>query len=105
MAKRQSGATNKIYRQQVLERDGPKCCFCGVETVDYGKKDGILLDDSMTLEHIIALKNGGDNSLSNLRISCYRCNSLREQYSNTIFNKLTYDEFDKILKKTRKRNE
>jgi 5-methylcytosine-specific restriction endonuclease McrA len=51
----------KIAR--ILARDGDNCCYC--------KKP---LGDDMTLEHRIALSNGGTDNLDNLKLAHAACN-------------------------------
>jgi 5-methylcytosine-specific restriction endonuclease McrA len=51
----------KIAR--ILARDGDECCYCGKP-----------LGDDMTLEHRIALSNGGTDDLDNLKLAHALCN-------------------------------
>ena len=48
----------------LIERDGHECFFCGKETTD----------ETRTIEHLLAITHGGNNSLANLVISCQHCN-------------------------------
>ena len=47
-----------------------KCIFCDTKIVVElnGETDA-------TVEHILALNHGGDNSIENLALACYDCNS------------------------------
>ena len=49
-------------REYLLEKFGRKCVYC--------KKEGIPLE----IEHIIPKSKGGSNSVTNLAISCRKCN-------------------------------
>lgn len=54
--------TYKKQRLVVLNRDGWSCHYCGL--------------DANTVDHLIAIKNGGDPlSLDNLVSACKSCNS------------------------------
>lgn len=52
-------------RLKVYERDAYKCQHCGKQLTRF----------TSTLDHITAVSQGGDNSLSNLITSCRECNS------------------------------
>lgn len=52
-----------------------KCCFCGIHTY-LDIEDGPL-SDRATIEHVRCRKFGGTNIISNLKISCDTCNSVR----------------------------
>lgn len=51
-------------KQKILERDGFRCLNCGVSG-DF---------NSLEVDHIIPVIEGGDNSQKNLQTLCYRCN-------------------------------
>lgn len=48
----------------VRSRDGDECFYCGKQTDD----------NSRSLEHILAVEHGGNNSAANLVIACKPCN-------------------------------
>lgn len=52
-------------RLKVYERDAYKCQHCGKQLTRF----------TSTLDHVTAVSQGGDNSLSNLITSCRECNS------------------------------
>jgi hypothetical protein len=52
---------------RVFQRDGYRCVRCGA--------DGTEPRNDLTLDHVIALSVGGDNSLKNLQTLCRSCNS------------------------------
>ena len=49
-------------RQETFGRDGNRCLRCGTT-------------ENLSLDHIIPLSKGGDNSINNLQTLCKRCNS------------------------------
>ena len=55
-------------RLAIYLRDGLACCYCG-EVIE----DGI----GLSLDHLEAHSNGGNNHETNLVTSCRRCNSAR----------------------------
>ncbi|MGV3695531.1 HNH endonuclease [Flavobacterium sp.] len=61
-----TGRQNSYKKEKInlLERDGDCCFLCGNK----------LLDD-ITVEHLIALSNGGKNNLSNMVLMHVRCNN------------------------------
>lgn len=77
MAKRRS-LSQKI-RFEVFKRDKFKCTYCGLgPTLD--NNDIILqikeisTDVVLEVDHSLAVANGGDNDMLNLRTSCKKCN-------------------------------
>ena len=52
-------------RNYVFERDGGKCRDCG---------GTILYNEVWHIDHLVPVKKGGGNELSNLALSCVRCN-------------------------------
>ena len=66
--------SNKYKKQRlvVLARDGYTCVYCG--------------QDATTVDHIVAIKNGGDPiSLENMVACCKRCNSSKGSRSQGVF--------------------
>lgn len=51
-------------RYRILQRDMFKCVLCGATAKD----------DTLELDHIVAIVNGGTDSDDNLRILCHQCN-------------------------------
>lgn len=52
----------KENREKVIARDGGKCNYCGTT-------------ERLTVDHIVPLKHGGSNLMSNMITSCHSCNS------------------------------
>ena len=60
-----------INKIKVFERDGYKCYLCSIDVVvskTYRK-------DQATIDHVIAMANGGDHTYSNVKTCCHACNS------------------------------
>jgi 5-methylcytosine-specific restriction endonuclease McrA len=66
---------SRAYKKQrliVLSRDGYTCYYCG--------------NDANTVDHIVAIKNGGDPiSLENMIACCSKCNSSKGSRSQGAF--------------------
>ncbi|MBT7410501.1 MAG: HNH endonuclease [Methylococcales bacterium] len=55
----------KGKREQMLEDQKGKCCYCGTK-----------IDDQIaTLDHVIPKSRGGGNGIDNLVVSCKLCNN------------------------------
>jgi 5-methylcytosine-specific restriction endonuclease McrA len=51
-------------RRMVIERDGLRCVYCGVD----------LLKNEVHLDHVIPESKGGPTSYGNLQVTCGKCN-------------------------------
>lgn len=51
-------------RRRVIERDGLRCVYCGVD----------LLVNEVQLDHVVAEAKGGATSYDNLQVTCPKCN-------------------------------
>lgn len=66
-------------KQAVIERDGPHCRYCGV-TARWGwRRDakGHLrpwIGPPLSLDHVVPVILGGDDSVDNLVVACEPCN-------------------------------
>ncbi len=58
---------NPANRKLIFERDGYKCHYCGIK-VD---------ENNATLDHVIPISKGGNNSKENLVACCFECNSIK----------------------------
>lgn len=54
----------KKQKEQILKRDGTCCFYCGLE-----------MGEDITVEHLVDLKYGGKNELSNMVLSHLQCNN------------------------------
>ena len=52
----------KEIRKTILERDGYQCLKCGST-------------ENLTLDHIVSVYSGGENSINNLQTLCNKCNA------------------------------
>lgn len=52
-------------RMKIYERDAYRCHYCGSQLTRF----------TATLDHVIPVADGGDNSFGNLVTACLRCNS------------------------------
>jgi 5-methylcytosine-specific restriction endonuclease McrA len=51
-------------RRRVIERDGLRCVYCGVD----------LNKNEIHLDHVIPEAQGGPTSFNNLQVTCRKCN-------------------------------
>jgi len=63
-------------RRAVIERDGRVCQLCSRPVVVRTRRRGRARthDHQLTLDHVVAVVNGGATSIDNLRVCCRRCN-------------------------------
>lgn len=63
-----------ITRRKLRDRDGDRCCYCGVKmrfrAVRHGQYDPILA----TIEHVTPISKGGMHTWDNVRLACWECN-------------------------------
>lgn len=57
-------------RRNLVKRDNYMCQYCGIE----------LMDDELTIDHVIARSKGGSHSWTNCVVACFRCNSKKGDY-------------------------
>jgi len=86
----------KKLRFEIFERDKFTCQYCGRTPIE----DGLVLH----VDHVISVKNGGDNGKNNLTTSCSDCN-LGKGAKTTIKKGQTPAEVRKQLDETRERLE
>ena len=77
---RQRGAyvVDDVSWRIVAKRDGRNCKGCGAHTTVPGVP---LRPDDATMDHVIALSQGGDHSIANAQLLCADCNSLKRDGS------------------------
>ena len=70
-----------ISLKKLYVRDKGVCYICGSKCnfEDYEKKNGAFVagDRYPTKEHIIPLSKGGSHSWNNIKLACFRCNTLK----------------------------
>ena len=52
------------YKKNLAIRDGRECFYCGVA----------LPKDKLTIEHMLAVNDGGSHDIKNLVLACMPCN-------------------------------
>ena len=55
-------------RLAIYLRDGLACAYCGA---------GVEAGAGLTLDHVVAREDGGNNQAHNLVTACFRCNSAK----------------------------
>jgi hypothetical protein len=53
---------NRNVRKRIFKRDGNRCLYCGST-------------DNLSIDHVVAVVNGGGNEDENLQTLCKKCNS------------------------------
>lgn len=53
------------YKRLLAIRDGRECWFCGVDKPK----------DELTIEHLVAVTDGGTHNIKNLVLACTDCNA------------------------------
>lgn len=64
----------RVYKMQIYRRDGYRCQICKGKVNIKAKVPNPL---APTLDHIIAIANGGTHEPSNVRLAHFMCNSLK----------------------------
>jgi predicted restriction endonuclease len=64
-------------RKAVFDKHGKKCKHCGLE-------------ENLTLDHIIPICSGGENTVDNLQPLCKKCNSKKGKKANYIIGGVNY---------------
>jgi len=67
MIRRECGRSTIVKRNEIFERDGYRCVYCGVQ----------LPAEELTLDHVQPRVRGGDRSEGNLVTACRACNTLK----------------------------
>lgn len=61
------GKVSNRMRFDIYERDGHRCCRCGVHEVF----------DNLEIDHIVPISKGGKSEYHNLQSLCHRCNLIK----------------------------
>ncbi|MEH2198063.1 RNA-guided endonuclease IscB [Nostoc sp.] len=77
-------------REYLLEKWGRQCAYCGVKDVP------------LQIEHIHPKANGGSNSITNLTLSCEKCNTKKGVKDIRDFLKKDPTRLEKILKQAKR---
>lgn len=92
---KRKGLSKKV-RFGVFERDRFTCQYCGRTPIE----DGVILQ----ADHIVSVKNGGNNDTENLTTSCWDCN-IGKGAKTTIKRGNTPEELKKQLEQSKERLE
>lgn len=74
---------SKEVRMMLYNKADGRCQLCGRK----------ILFESMTLDHVIPLKMGGEDNVNNLQIACEICNSSKASYLPDDFQDRIFDVF------------
>ncbi|MDB9489232.1 RNA-guided endonuclease IscB [Dolichospermum circinale CS-534/05] len=77
-------------REYLLEKWGRQCAYCGVKDVPF------------QIEHIHPRSKGGSNSITNLTLSCEKCNTKKGTKDIKDFLKKDLSKLEKILKQAKR---
>ena len=66
-----------VTREKVIERDNGICQICGKVCDPFDLRWGFSGPNFPTLDHIIALANGGNHTWDNVQCACGECNSYK----------------------------
>src|SRR5213596_3156733 len=69
MIRRECGRSTIVKRNEIFERDGYRCVYCGTQ----------FPAEELTLDHVQPRVRGGDRSEGNLVTACIPCNTLKGQ--------------------------
>ena len=73
-SRRKNARMRRSQRQRVIERDGLTCYICGRSVRDDVPEHH---PRRATLDHVVAVCEGGETVDANLRVCCYACNQER----------------------------
>lgn len=69
---------SKKKKLAVFSRDNGECQYCGKELIE----DKVF---DWHVDHVVSVKNGGNNDYSNLMLACAPCNSRKSGYDIDYF--------------------
>ena len=69
---RERGAEGAVSRADLRERDGDMCSYCATP-LDFNPEN-YNEPDHVTVDHVIPLIRGGQNTLDNTALACRQCN-------------------------------
>lgn len=65
-------------KKLLFKRQGGKCYYCGVQTINWNPRLAVNKPTLATLDHIVPLAHGGAFSpRENCVLACFRCNNER----------------------------
>jgi len=70
----------RVLLSKLIKRDGMRCNWCGDQTVrEIGHQK------KATIDHVIALAEGGEHSMANCVVACWECNVHKGTKRYTLF--------------------
>ena len=75
MIRRECGRSTIVKRNEIFERDGYRCVYCGTQ----------FPAEELTLDHVQPRVRGGDRSEGNLVTACGACNTLKGHHRLSFF--------------------
>lgn len=73
-ARQRASLVESVSRRKVYERDRWRCYLCNAKV----RADSVVPDPlAPTLDHVVPLALGGEHSMANVRLACYRCNCIK----------------------------
>lgn len=87
--KRKRRKYSEEERKIIYDKSGGRCALCGQ----------LLKLEDMTIDHIIPISMGGEDSLDNIQALCYSCN----QFKDNILPEIFLNRIEKIFYIRRKR--
>lgn len=67
-----AGFDKGITTLALRDRDGDRCCYCGVRMTF--KLSRAYIPNKATVEHVLPLSRGGSHTWSNVALACWQCN-------------------------------
>ena len=64
-----------VTQEAIFDRDKGTCYLCGNTT--YKEYENRPTNQRATLDHVIPISKGGNHTFDNVRIACWRCNSIK----------------------------
>lgn len=74
-ARLKNATIEKFLDVEIFRRDGWRCQICGAPTPE--SRIGTNHPKAPTLDHVVALANGGDHARANVQCACRACNSIK----------------------------
>ena len=88
MAEQRRRTLTPFERQQIYEKFGGHCAYCGCE---------ITIKD-MQADHVVPLHLGGEDDISNLYPACRACNHYKSTYTVERFREIIERAYDTQMK-------
>ena len=75
-----------ISVKTLVKKHGPQCVYCKIATTQKPNEKNVpIAHDQASRDHVISIKRGGNDDISNLRVACYACNSWKRDMTREEF--------------------